>query len=138
MTLADGNFAERFQNIARASGWHPPPRLAQALEMWEEFVRECADGYEFDLSEYLNDLSVRQLLQQVLDDAEAKRTETYAPFAQRVRGIDDRFREVVSEGPLIRPGSDHWWDRQVPPHGAAEFVEDVRERHSVDLRVVDD
>ncbi|MFF3749766.1 hypothetical protein ACFYYH_04790 [Streptomyces sp. NPDC002018] len=118
MTLADGNFTERFQLIARASGWGSPPRPAQALGMWEEFVTACESGYAFDLSEYLNDLSVRRLLQAVLDDAEAaQRTETYVPFAQRIRRIDDHFRELVSKGPLIRPGSDVWWDRRVPPTG---------------------
>ena len=61
----------------------------------------------------------------------------YTLFVERIRRIDDRFRGLVREGPLIRPGSDRWWDRRIPPYGAAEFVEDARERYSVELRVVD-
>ena len=107
------------------------------LGVWDDFVTACTDGYEFDLSEYLNDLSVRQFIQQVLDDSESGRTEMYAPFAERIRRIDDRFREVASGGPLVRPGSDLWWDRRIPPYGAAEFFDDARERYAVELRVVD-
>ncbi|AWW43581.1 hypothetical protein DN051_44575 (plasmid) [Streptomyces cadmiisoli] len=109
----------------------------QSLGMWEDFVEECEIGYASDLSEYLNDLSVRQLLQKVLDDAEAKRTETYLPFAQRVRRIYERFHEVVNEGPEVRPRSECWWDRRLPATGAAEFVADVWERYAVDLRTAD-
>ncbi|MFH9861391.1 hypothetical protein [Streptomyces sp. NPDC017202] len=131
------DFTERFEQIARASGWSSPPRPAQALGMWEEFVEQCEHGYELDLSEYLNDLSVRNLLQKVLDDVEAQRVAAYGPFAQRIRLIDDRFRDVVSQGPLVRQGSRHWWERTIPADGAPEFVEDVRERYSVELRTVE-
>jgi hypothetical protein len=137
VTLTNNDFTERFHSIALDSGWHVPTRPAQALGTWEDFVTTCTDGYEFDLSEYLNDLSIRQFIQLVLDDSEAKRTEMHALFAERVRRIDDRFRELVSDGPLIRPRSDLWWDRRIPPYGATEFVEDARERYSVELRVVD-
>lgn len=137
MTLTNNDFTERFRSIVLDSGWHVPTRPAQVLGAWEDFVTTCTDGYEFDLSEYLNDLSIRQFIQLVLDDPEAKRTEMYTLFVERIRRIDDRFRELVSEGPLIRPGSDLWWDQRIPPYGAAEFVEDARERYSVQLRVVD-
>jgi hypothetical protein len=137
VTLVNNDFTERFHDIALDSGWHVPTRPAQALGAWEEFVTECAGGYTYDLSEYLNDLSIRQFFQLVLEDSEAKRTLTYALFAERVGHIDDRFRGLVSGGPLVRPGSDLWWDRRIPPYGAAEFVEDARERYSVELRVVD-
>ncbi|MCX4852393.1 hypothetical protein OG426_07760 [Streptomyces canus] len=137
MTLTNNDFTERFRSIVLDSGWHVPTRPAQVLGAWEDFVTTCTDGYEFDMSEYLNDLSIRRFIQLVLDDSEAKRTEMYTLFVERIRRIDDRFRELVSEGPLIRPGSDLWWDRRIPPYGAAEFVEDARERYSVELRVVD-
>ncbi|MGR3869194.1 hypothetical protein ACUXZZ_11435 [Streptomyces graminifolii] len=136
MTLTNNAFTERFHDIALASGWHVPARPAQVLGAWEDFVTTCTDGYAFDLSEYLNDLSVRQFIQLVLDDSEAGRTEMYALFAERIHRIDDRFRKLVSDWPLIRPESDLWWDRRIPPYGTAEFVEDARERYSVEVRVV--
>lgn len=105
--------------------------------MWKEFVEECAIGYELDLSEYLNDLSIRDLLQEVMDDAEIRTIDNYGWFAEEVRRIDERFREVVNAGPEIRPDDAHWWKRRVPPVGAEEFVDDVRDRHSVEVRVVD-
>lgn len=136
MTFISHDFTERFRQIASASGCTSPPRPAQALGKWEEFVEQCEHGYELDFSEYLNDLSIRNLLQKLLDDAEAQRGATYGPFAQRIRLIDDRFRGLLSQGPLIRPGSGLWWERRIPADGAPEFVEDVRERYSVEIRTV--
>jgi hypothetical protein len=138
VTRTHADFTERFQQIARASGWASPPRPVQAVVMWEEFVGECEYGYALDFSEYLNDLSVRSLLHKVLDDPEAKRGTTYEPFARRIRLIDDRFRDVIREGPLIRPGSNHWWERRIPTGGRPDFVEDIRERYSVVLRTLHD
>ena len=135
MALVDNDFTERFRSIVLDSGWHVPTSPAQVLGAWEEFVTTCTYGYDLDLSEYLNDLSIRQFIQLVLDDSEAKRTEMYALFVKRVSHIDDQFRGLVSDGPLVRPGSDLWWNRRIPPYGAPEFVEDARERYSVELRV---
>jgi len=137
MALVDNDFTKRFRDIAHDSGWHAPTRPAQALGVWEEFVTACADGYAFDLSEYLNDLSIRKFIQLVLEDPEIQRTETYALFAERIHRIDDRFRGLVGDGPLVRPDSDLWWDRRIPSYGSVEFVEDARERYSVELRSVD-
>jgi hypothetical protein len=53
------------------------------------------------------------------------------------KGLELSAELLVREGPLIRPGSDRWWDRRIPPYGAAEFVEEARERYSVELRIVD-
>ncbi|CAM5269626.1 hypothetical protein [Streptomyces fumanus] len=138
MTFADPGFTETFQRIARAAGWASPPRPAQALAQWEGFVEECEEGYALDFSEYLDDLSVRTLLHKVLGDPEARHGPVYEPFARRVGLVDDRFRALIGEGPLVRPGSDHWWERRIPAAGGPEFVADVHERYAVRLRTLEE
>ncbi|MFJ8104611.1 hypothetical protein [Streptomyces sp. NPDC096132] len=130
-------FADRFQWIARSEGWVNPALPGGFIRMWEEFVEECVSGYEFDLAEYLNDLSIRGLLQKAMDDIEMKLLEQYSWFTGEVRRVDERFREAVEDGPVVWPDGEFWWRRKIPPIGSEDFVRDVRDRFSVELRLVD-
>ncbi|GHB71285.1 hypothetical protein GCM10010377_72300 [Streptomyces viridiviolaceus] len=129
MIFVDPDFTERLQRIARASGWASPPRPAQALGMWEEFVEECEHGDALDFSEYLNDLSVRSLPHKILDDPWAKRGTTYEPaFGNKRR----ERRPHPAEGPSAdrspttrRPV--HRTAGTAPPQGLAQDLE----RHAV-------
>ena len=130
-------FVERIQQIALARGRRDPVLPGSLLSAWELMVDECTTGYESDLSEYLNDLSVRGLLQSVLDDPDIQAGDEHAWFAAEVQRIDSGFRDVLHDGPAVRPGDSHWWNRRVPSVGQQEFVDGVRERYSVELREVD-
>ncbi|WP_411151036.1 hypothetical protein [Streptomyces sp. A30] len=130
-------FVERIQQIALHRGWRDPVLPGSLLSAWELMVDQCATGYESDLSEYLNDLSVRGLLQSVLDDPDIQACDEYAWFAAEVQRIDGGFRDVLHDGPVVRRGDFYWWNRRVPSFGQQEFVDDVRERYSVELGEVD-
>lgn len=109
----------------------------EALRSWEAMVDECAEGYDLDVSEYLNDLSVRDLLQRVVDDSKVRSIPEFSWFTAELAGIDDRFRAVLLDGPLMRPGERRWWRRSLPAVGQADFVQDVQERYGVELILVD-
>lgn len=129
-------FGEQVQRVARSRGWETRLLPGAALEMWKVVVEDCASGYDFDVCEYLDDLSIRSLLQDVLDDPEIRECSEYTWFSAEVQRIDAEFCDLIREGPAIRPGESRWWLRKVPPFGQREFVDDVRERYSVDLREI--
>ncbi|MFF8716355.1 hypothetical protein ACF07T_33700 [Streptomyces sp. NPDC015184] len=130
-------FDARFQEVAQVQGWSRPPLPAAALAMWEGFVTECRIGYEFDLSEYLNDLSVRDLLAAALADVEIGRMGECEWLARETHRIDSLFRGLLANGPVVRVDCNKWWNRSLPGYGAEEFVSDVQERRGVSLRIVD-
>jgi hypothetical protein len=130
-------FVERFRWVAHTLGWRDPPLPGAALQAWEELVAECIEGYEGDLSEYLNDLAIRGLLQEVLNDPVVRMQDQHSWFSPEVHRIDERFEEVLKGGPVIWPEGAHWWNQRIPSIGSEEFVNDVRERYSVELRSVD-
>lgn len=135
--IREGSLADHFRRIARETGWAVAMLPGQALRSWEAMVDECADGYDLDVSEYLNDLSVRSLLQRVTDDPKVRSLPEFSWFAAELAGIDERFRAVLADGPLIRPGDHQWWHRSLPAVGRTDFVRDVKERYRVELRLVD-
>ncbi|MEU4618116.1 hypothetical protein [Streptomyces umbrinus] len=137
MIAREGALVDHFQRIARGAGWTVIPLPGEALRSWEETVDECVDGYDLDVSEYLNDLSIRDLLERVADDSSVRLLPEYSWFTAELARIDERFKEVLADGPLIRAKERRWWRRSLPTAGRADFVSDVKERYGVELMLVD-
>ncbi|MYY80837.1 MULTISPECIES: hypothetical protein [unclassified Streptomyces] len=137
MTPREGNLATHFERAARAAGWAEPPLPGAALRSWDEMVKLCTEGYDFDVSEYLNDLSIRELLQHVIDDPVVQSLPEYSWFSAELSQIDERFRGLVAHGPLVRPNESRWWLRSLPAQGDQEFVDDVRDRYGIDIEVIE-
>ena len=94
------------------------------LNGWAEFVRQVERGYTFSIYDYINDLSVRDVLEDVLlsirDSARTKVRAVLMP-------LDERFEKATRkiEKPLV-PADDsrRWWFR-VPLVLAGELKEDL-------------
>lgn len=78
--------------------------LQGLVENWEQVVDEVAKGYQLDLDSYLNDLDVRQLIEEVLRVAEPGDTST---LLERIAAADRRMKTVVE------PTSKCLWGAQV-------------------------
>lgn len=66
--------------------------LEGLVENWEQVVDEVVKGYQLDLDSYLNDLDVRQLIEEVLSVAESTDTAT---LVERIAAADRQMRTVV-------------------------------------------
>ncbi|GGW30576.1 hypothetical protein [Streptomyces xantholiticus] len=129
----DATLTSAFTRVAGAAGWKWSDDPWRSCEGWRSFVEECAEGYEMDYSEYLHDISVRDLLDLALNDEAARRADGFSEFSAAVRNTDQAFRELIGQGPVIRPDEPRWWRRSLPPLGGEEFVRDVQERLRVSL-----
>ncbi|MFV2118032.1 hypothetical protein ACE14D_06140 [Streptomyces sp. Act-28] len=119
--------------MAAAAGWKWSDDPWRSCEGWRGFVEDCIEGYEMDYSEYLHDLSIRDLLDLALNDEATQKTEEFEDFLAAVQRVDDTFRDLIATGPEVRPEEPQWWMRSLPPHGGEEFVRDVQERLHVRL-----
>ncbi len=101
--------------------------LPLLLERWENFVNKVEDGYDESIYEYTNDLSIRDLLQIVIDNS---------PLILRNKLIgtlqvwDERFVKSTekSEHPVL-PGkkkSQTWWWFRVPVRPGSELKNDLQ------------
>jgi hypothetical protein len=94
------------------------------LDAWLHFIGQVKSGYTMCISEYDNDLSVRDAIDAVIRDEGLRHFDDYAAFANRVAELDIHFKSLLSTH-AVRPG-DTWWRRGVPTHGGEELATDFR------------
>lgn len=80
------------------------------IDKWRVFTREVQQGYRFPLNDYTNDLSVRDLLQELL---ECVSVEVAPKIEARLAASDNSFESSTSEIDTPLPGqrSARWWHR---------------------------
>ncbi|MGW4023944.1 hypothetical protein [Streptomyces sp. NPDC005009] len=127
-------FADRFRYLAARSGYRETGTPFRILEMWEEHVDDCRDGYGGTLYEYENELSVRRFLQAVLGDPVIRETPEIEWFAAEVARIDEKFREILDDGFELPSGST-WWERRIPRVAGEEMSRDVKEHFGIEMEV---
>lgn len=109
--------------------------LPGLLESWENHVRAVEEGYALGLDDYLNDLDVRQLLEDTL--AVATAPERKAAIA-RLQRADEQMQAVVKRTDVCLWGEEvaeeegwtaknNWWYFSRPRHGDPDFLAEVAE-----------
>ncbi len=115
---------------------HPPhdhgPGAAELLEEWAQLVRECEAGYDWNLYEYHNDLSVRDALGRILADPDRAQEER-DEVATRLLEIDARFQALLQPGAGVGPEDDPWWHRGVPRYAGPELAAEMRDWFEVEV-----
>lgn len=84
---------------------------ALLVAKWEALVSECEDGYSWDVSEYWNELRVRDVLESLLEERSLQTFDGHAELRSVVAAIDERFRAIVRDDVRI-PGNT-WWRQAV-------------------------
>lgn len=97
------------------------------LEIWDNFVSEVDEGYNNSIYEYTNDLSVRDLLQEIIDNSPSHLRDKMIAF---VRISDERFRKASKESyrSLLpdKEKSQGWWWFRVPIKLGSELKNDLQ------------
>ena len=78
--------------------------LEGLVESWERVIDEVAKGYRLDLDSYLNDLDLRQLIEDLLTVTEANDT---ALLSERIAQADRQMKA------LVKPAGRCLWGDQV-------------------------
>ncbi len=105
-----------------------PLQLNELLEKWKRFVFEVEHGYKDSIYEYTNDLSVRDLLQEISLSVEANlRTRLLSVIEPWDQSFYAATREAKSPLRPNIPGKElpTWWLR-VPKELGDELKEDFR------------
>jgi hypothetical protein len=109
--------------------------LAGLVEGWENIVGAVEAGYMLGLDDYLNDLELRQLLDEAWAVAiPAQR----AAYAERIKQADERMKTLVEPLDVSLWGAevaeeegwtaqDNWWYYSRPLTGAPDFLAEVDE-----------
>jgi len=127
-------FFDGFGAVVAANGWTSAPSPSGLLAQWGGFVDVCASGYSSTIYEYHDELSVRDLLQQVLDAPTLQRFVELVELRAGVEEVDQRFRSVCRDDLVIGLPGDPWWRRCVPRLATGEFADDLQRRYGISTR----
>jgi len=102
--------------------------LSGLLQRWQDFVLQIEQGYQDSIYEYTNDLSVRDLLEEVLKEVpqtlQKELTQLIRPWDARFDNATKKTRRPVL--PHIGQESLSWWWFRVPKHLGEELEADLR------------
>jgi len=104
-----------------------PITLEHLLQRWQDFVVQIERGYEDSIYEYTNDLSVRDLWEEILRGVpQGLRQE----LSEWIRPWDERFYKATRSvrRPILSAGrsSLHWWWFRVPKRVGEALGADLR------------
>jgi hypothetical protein len=118
---------EVLTDLHRRSQHHVAPTIGSLVATWAKFVQEVERGYECSIYDYTNDLSTRDLLDEVIDSVPVTLGKE---IEEELQQWDDRYRLATrpSDKPLF-PGPDvaqrpRW--RRIPRNLRGELLEDLR------------
>ena len=104
-----------------------PLTLGHLLRQWQNFVVQVERGYEDAIYEYTNDLSIRNLWEEILRGVTPKLREE---LARLIRPWDERFYNATKETnrPILSDVQDphYWWWCRVPKKLGEEIEADFR------------
>lgn len=85
-----------------------------SLDQWQSFVEECEDGYDWDISEYNNEVRCREKLEELNSSLEGTLIDSsvLVEMQSRLEQLDDRLRILFQSG-IELPDRQNWWDRGV-------------------------
>src|SRR6266487_3196479 len=113
-------FAYKVKVILENEKWNRYSSPNQLLEAWNQFVDECELGYDMGIYEYDNDLSVRNIIEKILQDEALSKFEEYEYFKKEIFKIDERFRKLLSKEKK-RTDKRFWWERGILNKAGKEY-----------------
>jgi hypothetical protein len=98
------------------------PSLGGLLRGWRDFVTQVERGYDDSIYEYTNDLSVRDRLEPLIQDAAST-------ARAELEAVDRRFEAATEEStrPLgaFKDATPPWWWQRVPRRLVGELADDL-------------
>lgn len=102
------------------------------IDDWKETV-ESGKDYHFTIFEWDNEISVRELIEKILNNEEIKKLEYfYQNFKDQIEEIDEELKRI-SIVDFERPHCKNWWEKKVLKGGEDEYKENIKQFYSLDL-----
>jgi hypothetical protein len=105
------------------------------LQIWQHFVETCEHGYQYSAEDYYEDIKVRHVIQQVLEDERLKQYSQYAELCAEVERRDMTFRKILL--PVILEPSKPWWEASVPQLAGPDLAAAIEADYGIKLRIVE-
>ncbi len=108
--------------------------IAELLGMWNGLVDECYESYQWDISEFRNELGSRDQLDTILRAPELAEYPEHSELRDRVYSIDARFRELLLPDCEFPKGTT-WWRRGVLRFAGTAYADYCGQLYGFDVRI---
>jgi hypothetical protein len=129
------DFDEKLSRIQK--GFTSAYSLIQMEEAWVALVDECEEGYNWCISEFNNDISVRDRIELVLSREDLLRIPAVEHLRAVVGSVDGRFRALLRNDVNNKNGDAPWWRRGVLKYAGEEYAQDVRSLYGIEIETPD-
>lgn len=97
------------------------------VQRWETFVAQVGQGYTDSIYEYTNDLSMRDVIQEVLQNTEESLRQKLLAVVQPVdQRLEQATREIGRSLLGDKTSKVAWWWFRVPTRLSGELEDDLR------------
>lgn len=108
---------------------------AQLLDKWAYFVNGCSEGYQWDISEYDNELSVRKDIEEIIRTKRLKHFSEIRELKLQISDIDKRFKALLKANVEL-PNRDHWWEKGVLIKAGEPYATYIKKVYGIQIEIV--
>jgi len=100
--------------------------LEQLITEWEQLASTLKRCYPFSIYDYQNDISIRDLLQEIVEQAPSSIREK---IIRTISPLDEQFKQLTYEisSPLLEGINPHyWWWYRLPKNAGNELMSTIK------------
>ena len=124
-------FARRMDGLTAVNRLTTPE---QVLHEYTNLVGQSRGGYDWELAEYRNDMSIRDTIETLLSSGELADFPEFDRFQGRVAALDELLDEALTEERFPTKWTG-WWHERLPIRASGVFLEELFVLH--DYRAID-
>ncbi len=105
-----------------------------AVSIYGELIRDiCSGGYAYSIFDLDNDLTIRDLIQDLMEDRELMEYSEHIFFCSEIGKLDECLKNAFIEN-YEREGSEKWWMKGILKQAGSEYSENVRHFYGVTIK----
>lgn len=103
----------------------------EIIEIYEDLVQQCEDGYSYTIYELDNELFIRERIDYLIKNSELKKYEEHLAFISQINELDNRLKSVSLFN--IRKPKENWWESFILKHAYEEYWENVKLHYGIEI-----
>ncbi len=104
------------------------------LDLWDEFVSDCEEGYDWGIEEYRNEIRVRNQIEEIVNEKSLRSFPEFAELHSNVKKIDERLKCLFKKDVSLNRG-DFWWEKGVLDSSGEVLAKDMLSMYGIKLEV---
>lgn len=105
--------------------------FSSLIDKWKYIIEECEDGYDWEFSEYSNEIKCRFLIQLLMCSLELKEFSFHSELVEKTIQLDCRFKKLFQDNVSI--DGDYWWQKGVLIQAGDEYCDYMKDAYNIEV-----